>query len=191
VILNDVAWSITKSQRGTHPIWVFPYHGRRMKRMNNNGWQQARYEARLPLVRVHALRHSFACRLRASGVSAEDREALLGHANHSMAGHYASADVGHLLRQANLVLNRSGTQTVLRVADSWLRQVVGIRRQPRGSGFARQVHESQHTRKDRWTTRSTEVPQQTGGPGFECLKFGAPGRIRTHDPPVRSSMNGS
>ena len=85
--------------------------------MNNNGWQQARDEAGLPLVRVHDLRHSFACRLRAAGVSAEDREALLGHANHSMAGHYASADVGHLLKQANLVLNRSGTQTVLRVAD--------------------------------------------------------------------------
>src|SRR4029434_3711729 len=69
----------------------------------------------LPLVRVHDLRHSFACRLRAAGVSAEDREDLLGHANHSMAGHYASADVGHLLKQANLVLNRSGTQTILRL----------------------------------------------------------------------------
>jgi hypothetical protein len=29
--------------------------------------------------------HTFACRLRAAGVSAEDREALLGHAHHSMA----------------------------------------------------------------------------------------------------------
>jgi integrase len=103
VILNDVAGSIIKSQRGKHPIWVFPYHGRRINKMNNNGWQQARYEARLPLVRVHDLRHSFACRLRAAGVSAEDREALLGHANHSMAGHYASADVGHLLKQANRI----------------------------------------------------------------------------------------
>ena len=84
--------------------------------MNNNGWQQARRKAGLPLVRVHDLRHSFGCRLRAAGVSAEDREALLGHANHSMAGHYASADVGRLMNQANLVLNRSGTQTVLRVA---------------------------------------------------------------------------
>ena len=35
-----------------------------------------------------------------------------------MAGHYASADVGHLLEQANLLLDRRGTQTVLRVADS-------------------------------------------------------------------------
>lgn len=46
----------------------------------------------------------------------EDREILLGHANHSMAGHYASADVGRLLRQANLILNRRETRTVLRVA---------------------------------------------------------------------------
>ena len=46
----------------------------------------------------------------------EDREVLLGHANHSMAGHYASADVGRLLTQANLILNREETRTVLRVA---------------------------------------------------------------------------
>src|SRR5262249_30638506 len=94
VILNDVAWSIIDTQRGKHPIWVFPYRGRRIGKMNNNGWQQARYEVGLTQVRVHDLRHSFACRLRAAGVSAEDREALLGHANHSMAGHYANGDGG-------------------------------------------------------------------------------------------------
>ena len=54
----------------------------------------------------------------AAGVSVEDREALLGHANHFMAGHYASADVGRLLKQANLVLNRQETRTVLRVANA-------------------------------------------------------------------------
>jgi len=118
VILNDVAWSIVKAQRSIHPIWVFPFRGRRINTINNSGWQDARRDADLPLVRVHDLRHSFDCRLRAAGVSAEDREALLGHANHSMAGHYASADVGHLLKQANLLLDRSGTRTVLRVADS-------------------------------------------------------------------------
>jgi integrase len=117
VILNDVAWSIIEGQRGVHPIWVFPFRGRRINTMNNSGWQDARRDAGLPMVRVHDLRHSFGCRLRAAGVSAEDREALLGHANHSMAGHYASADVGHLLKQANLLLDRSGTRTVLRVAD--------------------------------------------------------------------------
>src|SRR5437016_14554364 len=86
--------------------------------MNNTAWQRARREVGLQAVRIHDLRHPFACRLRAAGVSAEDREALLGHANHSMAGHYASADVGRLLTQANLLLDRRGTRTVLRVADS-------------------------------------------------------------------------
>jgi hypothetical protein len=42
----------------------------------------------------------------------EDREVLLGHANYSKAGYYAGADVGRLLQQANLVLNRRGTHTV-------------------------------------------------------------------------------
>ena len=59
----------------------------------------------------------------AAGVSAEDREVLLSHANQSMAGHYASADVGHLLKQANLLLDRSGTRTVLRVADDLREQM--------------------------------------------------------------------
>jgi integrase len=118
VVLNDVAWSIVEAQRSLHPIWVFPFRGRRINVMNNSGWQDARRDAGLPLVRVHDLRHSFACRLRAAGVSAEDREALLGHANHSMAGHYASADVGRLLKQANLLLDRSGTRTVLRVGTA-------------------------------------------------------------------------
>ena len=79
--------------------------------------QRARREAGLRSVRIHDLRHTFACRLRAAGVTAEDREVLLGHANHSIAGHYASADVGHLLKQANRLLDRSGTRTVLRVGS--------------------------------------------------------------------------
>jgi hypothetical protein len=56
--------------------------------------------------------------LRAAGVSAEDRQTLLGHANHGMAGHHASADVGRLIKLANLVLKREGTLTVLRVANA-------------------------------------------------------------------------
>ena len=86
--------------------------------MNNTAWQRARREEGLQGVRIHDLRHTFACRLRAAGVSVEDREVLLGHANHSMAGHYASADVGRLLKQANLVLNREETRTVLRIANA-------------------------------------------------------------------------
>ena len=171
VVLNDVAWSIIETQRGKHPIWVFPYRGRRVRTMNNNGWQQARRKVGLPLVRVHDLRHSFACRLRAAGVCAEDREALLGHANHSMAGHYASADVGRLLKEANLVLNRSGTRTVLRVADGQRSEIGGVQQRGGGPGFARQAHESRRAIRDRWTTRSTTVLQRIGRPGFGCQVF--------------------
>ena len=117
-ILNDIAWSIIEAQRGQHPIWAFPYQGERVSTMNNTAWQRARSEVGLAGVRIHDLRHSFACRLRAAGVSAEDRQALLGHANHGMAGHYASADVGRLITLANLVLKREGTCTVLRVANA-------------------------------------------------------------------------
>ena len=34
-----------------------------------------------------------------------------------MAGHYASPDVGRLLAQANLIVDRSGTRTLLRIAE--------------------------------------------------------------------------
>ena len=52
--------------------------------MNNTAGQRARREAGLSRVRIHDLRHTFACRLRAVGVPMEDCEVLLGHANHSM-----------------------------------------------------------------------------------------------------------
>ena len=93
---------IIQAQRGQHPIWVFPYRDKYIATMNNTAWLRARREVGLLRVRIHDLRNTFACRLRTVGVSMEDREALLGYANHSMAGHYASADVGRLLGQANL-----------------------------------------------------------------------------------------
>lgn len=117
VVLNDIAWSVIQAQRGQHAEWVFPYRGRRIARMNNSAWRAARREAGLTAMRVHDLRHTYACRLRAVGVSAEDRAALLGHSTQSMVGHYASADVGRLLREANRVLSRQETRTLLRVAN--------------------------------------------------------------------------
>lgn len=119
VILNDAAWSIVQAQRGLHPIWVFAHRGHRMTGMNNTGWQNARRAVGLDRLHVHDLRHTFACRLRAAGVAAEDRAAMLGRAEHSMPGHYASADVGRFVDLANLVLKRQETRTVLRVANGW------------------------------------------------------------------------
>ena len=54
-----------------------------------------------------------------------------------MAGHYASADVGRLLKESNLILNRQETRTVLRIAngplpDLWIKGPAGVRQQETG-----------------------------------------------------------
>jgi integrase len=85
VILNDAAWSIVQAQRAKHPVWVFTCRGHPIGTMNNNGWQQARRNAGVPAVRVHDLRHTFACRLRAAGVSAERSSGPIG-TRHSIHG---------------------------------------------------------------------------------------------------------
>jgi hypothetical protein len=53
VIPNDVAWSIIETQRGLHPLWVFPYRGKQVSTMNNTAWQRARREEGLQAARIH------------------------------------------------------------------------------------------------------------------------------------------
>jgi integrase len=117
LILNDVAWSIVEGQRGGHEQYVFPYRGHRVETINNNGWQNARRDVGLEGVRVHDLRHTYSTRLRMAGVSQEDRNALMGHGGASMPEHYASADIGRLIEQANKASDRIGTRTLLRVVN--------------------------------------------------------------------------
>jgi hypothetical protein len=54
----------------------------------------------MPIIPVAELAAHFCLPTARRRVSAEDREALLGHASHTMAGHYASADVGRLIKQS-------------------------------------------------------------------------------------------
>ncbi len=49
--------------------------------MLNSDWRRARTKLSLPQVRVHDLKHTFGRRLRAAGVSFEDRKDLLGTLN--------------------------------------------------------------------------------------------------------------
>ena len=62
-----------------------------------------------PLIRkgAHNLRHTFGQRLRAAGVSEEDRALLLGHANASLVQHYAAGDIKRLTESAELVTTRT------------------------------------------------------------------------------------
>ncbi len=54
-------------------------------------------------VRVHDLKHTFGRRLRAAGVSHEDRQVLLGHTNGNVTTHYSAAELSQLIDAANKV----------------------------------------------------------------------------------------
>ena len=54
-------------------------------------------------VRVHDLKHTFGRRLRAAGVSFEDRQDLLGHKSGRITTHYSQAELGNLITAAEKV----------------------------------------------------------------------------------------
>jgi len=103
VVLNDVAREIIESRRGQDPDWVFTYRGKRLLTMNTTAWKQARKDVSLEFVRIHDLRHTFGRRLRAAGVSFEDRQDLLGHKSGRMTTHYSRAELANLIEAANKV----------------------------------------------------------------------------------------
>jgi integrase len=136
VVLKDAAQSIIEEVRGQHPVYAFTWVNRtgkrvRLTRMTNTGWNAARrraaarYEKELkrPMppgfrrVRVHDLRHTFGRRLRAVGVSLEDRQDLLGHKSGRMTTHYSAAEIGNLLAAVNRIAKSRETPagTVLRI----------------------------------------------------------------------------
>ncbi len=64
-------------------------------------------------VRVHDLKHIFGRRLRAAGVSFEDRQDLLGHRSGRITTHYSAAELSRLIEAANSVCERSGKKPEL------------------------------------------------------------------------------
>ena len=116
VVLNRIAQSVVEGERGKHPRIVFTYQGQSMARVRNHAWVRARQRVGLGQVRFHDLRHTFGHRLRAVGVSFEDRQDLLGHSSGRMTTHYSAPDILRLLEAANLLCERRPA-TVLRVAS--------------------------------------------------------------------------
>jgi integrase len=133
VVLNRIARSVVEAQRGLRPDYVFAYVSKRrmtheggqqeapkpvpVLHMNNSAWQSARARAadtweeqtRTPApegfrrVRVHDLKHTFGRRLRAAGVSFEDRQDLLGHKSAQITTHYSVSELANLIAAAELV----------------------------------------------------------------------------------------
>lgn len=113
VVLNRVAASVVNARRGSHPSHVFAYDERPIARMLNSAWKKARRRAGLEMVRVHDLKHTYGRRLRAAGVSFEDRQDLLGHRSGKITTHYSAAELGKLMDASNRVCERDGRQPEL------------------------------------------------------------------------------
>lgn len=124
VVLNTVAKSVIDKQRGQHPLYVFPFgkpdgegEPTTVHRMNDTAWKKARIRAAkkwgekflrkahdgFARIRIHDLKHTFGRRLRAAGVTEEDRKALLGHKNGSITSHYSAAELDQIIAAANKV----------------------------------------------------------------------------------------
>jgi len=71
------------------------------------------------------LKHTFGRRLRAAGVSFEDRQDLLGHKSGRITTHYSAAETGNLIEAADKVCkdkqnSNSSTLTLLRCTNAGL-----------------------------------------------------------------------
>jgi integrase len=124
IVLNLVARSVIDSVRGQHPEYVFvrnpkPKEARPvpLDSMNTTAWKNGRKRAAgkweertgepapdgFRRVRVHDLKHTFGRRLRAAGVSFEDRQDLLGHKSGRITTHYSAAELANLIAAAEKV----------------------------------------------------------------------------------------
>src|SRR6266404_2770986 len=123
VVLNRVAKSVVESLRGLHPVNVFVRNlskdaaARPLAKIYNTAWKAARERAAdawekehkdtapagFRKIRVHDLKHTFGRRLRAAGVSFEDRQDLLGHKSARITTHYSGPELANLIAAAEKV----------------------------------------------------------------------------------------
>jgi integrase len=142
VVLNRVGKSVVESVRGLDPVNVFvrahkkKAESRPVIKMNNTAWKAARERAAdawakehgepapagFRHIRVHDLKHTFGRRLRAAGVSFEDRQDLLGHRSGRITTHYSQAELTSLIEAAEKVCS---TESRKSPATTWLRRKTG------------------------------------------------------------------
>jgi integrase len=118
VVLNRVARAVIEEVRGRHEEFVFTYRGKPIQRMYNHAWMNACARAGLKGLRVHDLKHTFGRRLRAAGVSFEDRQDLLGHKSGRITTHYSAPELLNLIQAAERACGGQGhkmdTMVILR-----------------------------------------------------------------------------
>jgi integrase len=118
VVLNSTARTVINEVRGQHPEYVFTYQGKPVDRMLRSAWRKGRVRAGLPTVRVHDLKHTFGRRLRAAGVSFEDRQDLLGHRSGRITTHYSAAELNQLIAAVDKVCGQGKESPALALIKS-------------------------------------------------------------------------
>jgi len=142
VVLNGIAKSVVESVRGQHPMYVFVHASSKegdpqpLAKIYNTAWKSARERAAdawaqqhgepapagLRQIRVHDPKHNFGRRLRAAGVSFEDRQDLLGHRSGRITTHCSLAELTGLIEAAERVCD---TESRKSPAITWLRRKAG------------------------------------------------------------------
>ena len=109
IVLNRIARSVVEGRRGINRSHVFTTDDHPITRMMTSAWKRGRERIGLAQVRVHDLKHTFGRRLRAAGVSFEDRQDLLGNRSGRITTHYSGAELTRLLEAAESVCeNKEG-----------------------------------------------------------------------------------
>lgn len=89
--------------------------------MHRSAWKKARKRIGLEFVRIHDLKHTFERRLRAAGVSFEDRQDLLGHRSGRITTHYSGAELQNLYGAAYKVCEAKRSRVLLTaVSNNWI-----------------------------------------------------------------------
>jgi hypothetical protein len=92
------------------------------------------------------LKHTFGYRLRAAGVSFEDRQDLLGHKSQRITSHYSAPDIDRLLSAAEKVVN--------------------MRQEPSLRLVNQEIPHNFHTDHSISATQSAQVLDLNGGDGW-------------------------
>ncbi|HJO59016.1 MAG TPA: tyrosine-type recombinase/integrase [Nitrospinaceae bacterium] len=115
VVLNDIAKDIIRKQIGNGSEWVFPHPGtsKPLQQMNCTAYQTARERASkilrgIKMTNIHALKHTYGARLKAAGVSKDDRRDLLGHKNGDVTDLYCAKELTRMLENTNKVTQEKG-----------------------------------------------------------------------------------
>jgi integrase len=140
IVLNRVAKSVLDEVRHNHRVRVFTYAGQPVKRIGNAGWQRARkraakrYESEFGIAcpdgfrrfRVHDLKHTYGRRLRAAGVSLEDRQDLLGHKSGKITTEYSAPELANLIEASNRVCGKKSRKTPALTLIRTARNIVSL-----------------------------------------------------------------